>query len=510
VSVFADTQVVATVLEPNVAVAPVTKPLPEIVTAVVPPGGPPVGETSAIDGGTANVKAFDDEPVCPSGLLTTTSTVTPNVPAGLAHVRVLADTHVAAAVLAPNETVAPSAKLLPVTVTIAPPPGGPPAGDTTAIDGARAYVNPPTDVSVCPSGLRIVTSTGPSTPAGLAQVSVFADTHAVATVLDPNVAVAPVTNPLPVIVTAVVPPGGPPVGETSVIDGGIANVKAFGAVPVCPPGLVTVTSTVTPNVPAGLVHVSVLVDTHVAATVLAPNVTVAPSRKLPPVRLTVAPPPGGPPEGDTIAIDGAKTYVNPPTETSACPSGLRTVTSTAPSAPAGLMQVSVFPDTQAVATVLEPNVAVAPFTNSLPVIVTAVVPPGGPPFGEMPEIDGGSANVNALSAVLACPSGLLTVTSTVTPNVPAGLVHVRAFADTHVAATVLPPNETVAPSTKLLPVTFTVAPPPGGPPAGETATLDGASAYLKAATAVPVCRSGFVTVTSTVVPNVPLGLVHVS
>jgi hypothetical protein len=76
-------------------------------------------------------------PLCP---LTVTVTVTaPALPAGeVAVIEVLLTTTTLVAAVAPNVTVAPVAKLVPVIVTAVPPAVGPPIGETLLTVGKTA------------------------------------------------------------------------------------------------------------------------------------------------------------------------------------------------------------------------------------------------------------------------------------------------------------------------------------------------------------------------------------
>ena len=60
-----------------------------------------------------------------------------------------------------------------------------------------------------------------------------------------------------------------------------------------------------------------------------------------------------------------------------------------------------------------------------------------------------------------------------------------------------PPNETVAPAWKPVPVMVTVVPPRAGPLVGARPVTDGAATYVKHSLHVAACASGFVTVTFT-------------
>jgi hypothetical protein len=116
---FTTTTFVAAV-PPNVTPAPAAKFVPVIVTAVPPDVGPVFGDTLLTVGGATYVYPFARLPLCP---LTVTVTVTaPALPAGVVAVMVVAlTTTTFVADAAPNVTVAPAAKLVPVIVTPVPP-----------------------------------------------------------------------------------------------------------------------------------------------------------------------------------------------------------------------------------------------------------------------------------------------------------------------------------------------------------------------------------------------------
>src|SRR5262249_10170906 len=93
---------------------------------------------------------------------------------------------------------------------------------------------------------------------------------------------------------------------------------------------------------------------------------------------------------------------------------------------------------------------------------------------------GAATNLN-LSAVLVddVPEGVVTVTSTVCPAVPAGSVAVILVADTTVKLVAgVPPNDTPVAPLKLLPVIVTVVPPVAGPLAGDTLLTVGADEFV--------------------------------
>jgi hypothetical protein len=114
-----------------------------------------------------------------------------------------------------------------------------------------------------------------------------------------------------------------------------------------------------------------------------------------------------------------------------------------------------------------PNVTVAPAAKFVPVIVTPVPPVVGPLVGLTLLTVGATTYVYPFARLPLCP---FTVTVTVTaPALPAGVVAVIvvAFTTTTFVAAV-PPNVTVAPATKFVPVIVTPVPPEVDPVLGVT------------------------------------------
>ena len=134
IEVLLTTTTLVAAVPPNVTVAPVAKFVPVIVTAVPPAVGPLFGDTLLTVGITAYVNPLVRLPLCP---LTVTVTVTaPALPAGaVAVISVGLTTTTLVAAVAPNVTVAPVAKLVPVIVTAVPPAVKPLFGDTLVTVG---------------------------------------------------------------------------------------------------------------------------------------------------------------------------------------------------------------------------------------------------------------------------------------------------------------------------------------------------------------------------------------
>jgi hypothetical protein len=73
----------------------------------------------------------------------------------------------------------------------------------------------------------------------------------------------------------------------------------------------------------------------------------------------------------------------------------------------------------------------------------------------------------------------LVTTTSATPTVPAGVVHVSDVAETNVTPVQAePPTWTVAPETNSVPLTVMSVPPPAGPLVGDTPDTEGAAAYV--------------------------------
>jgi hypothetical protein len=212
-------------------------------------------------------------------------------------------TFVAAA--APNVTVAPAAKFVPVIVTAVPPAVDPVFGLTLFTVGGARYVNAFARLPFSPLGLVTDTAAAPALPAGVvAVIVVLLITTTLVAAAAPNVTVVPVAKFVPVIVTAVPPAVVPLFGLKLVTVGGATYVNAPPKVPLCPPGLVTVTVTA-PAVPAGAVAVIVVALTTVTPVPAAlPNVTVAPLTKFVPVIVTAVPPAVVPLFGFTLVTVG--------------------------------------------------------------------------------------------------------------------------------------------------------------------------------------------------------------
>ena len=141
--------------------------------------------------------------------------------------------------------------------------------------------------------------------------------------------------------------------------------------------------------------------------------------------------------------------------------------------------------------------------------MTAVPPATGPTDGVTPGSPGGGMAWNAAASVLAWASAFVSVTACVAAA-RTGARHVTDVPPTSVTpVAAVPPNATVQPAAKLLPVSVTTVPPAVGPEFGLTLVSDGAAPmYVKPLASVEACPSGLVTVTETG-PIVPAGVVQV-
>jgi hypothetical protein len=165
------------------------------------------------------VKAFARVADCESGFVTTIETV-PAPSAGvtaLICVVLLTVTDVAATL--PNTTVASAWKPVPVIVTVVPPLVSPEVGETLlTVGGGAVKVKAAASVADCEPGFVTVIETVPAVDAGVTACSSLPLTNVtMAAATPPKLTPAPLSNPLPVIVTVVPPATGPCAGETPVI-----------------------------------------------------------------------------------------------------------------------------------------------------------------------------------------------------------------------------------------------------------------------------------------------------
>ena len=114
---------------------------------------------------------------------------------------------------------------MPVIVIAVPPAVGPDIGDTLVTVGAGAtYVKALASDPLCKSVLVTVTPTAPAACAGVVAVIVVAFTTVTPVpALPPTLTVAPLANPVPVIVIPVPPPVDPDVGDALVTVGAEAT-----------------------------------------------------------------------------------------------------------------------------------------------------------------------------------------------------------------------------------------------------------------------------------------------
>ena len=133
-----------------------------------------------------------------------------------------------------------------------------------------------------------------------------------------------------------------------------------------------------------------------------------------------------------------------------------------------------------------PNITVTPAAKFVPVIVTPVPPAAGPLFGDTLVTVGITAYVYPLVRLPLWPP---TVTVTVTaPALPAGVVAVIVVLFTTLTfVAAVPPNVTVAPEAKFVPVIVTAVPPPVDPVFGATLLTVGGARYVNPLVRLPLC-----------------------
>src|SRR5260370_336075 len=140
-------------------------------------------------------------------------------------------------------------------VTAVPPAAAPLLGLTLVTVGADAdvYVYPLVNVPLCVSGLVTTTFTAPAACAAVvAVICVALTTTTFVAPVPPNVAVAPVTKFVPVMVTAVPPAAAPLLGLTLPTVGAATYVYPFVRLPLSLSGLVTTTFTAPAACPAAV------------------------------------------------------------------------------------------------------------------------------------------------------------------------------------------------------------------------------------------------------------------
>ena len=152
-----------------------------------------------------------------------------------------------------------------------------------------------------------------------------------------------------------------------------------------PSGVVTVTSTVVPAVPAGLLTTTCESDLlrMVAATL--PNITAVASEKFVPVIVMSLPPEAGPIPGLMPVTTGTDVYVNRSAAVVAdAPPPVTTVTSTIPVVSAGLVATICVAVSLVIVPAVPPNFTAVAAARFVPAIVTDVPPAKGPTPGLMP------------------------------------------------------------------------------------------------------------------------------
>jgi hypothetical protein len=188
--------------------------------------------------------------------------------------------------------------------------------------------------------------------------------------------------------------------------------------------------------------------------------------------------------------------VKQPLQAPLCASGFVTVTFTAPAACAVVVPVIALALMVATVSADPPKETVAPLWNPLPLTVTDVPPAVGPLFGVTDATAGAATYVKQLEQLPLWPSGFVT-TALTDPAACAVVVPVMLVALIVDTFTGDPPNDTLEPLWKPVPAIVTAAPPALGPPFGVTDATVGAATYVKQPVQVPLCASGFVTITFT-------------
>ena len=300
---------------PTDTVAPESNAAPVIVMTVPPPVVPALGVTAAGAGGGPCALRVDGRVALRVSMLVMVTGSGPMAGAteGMAAVTcpdVTTTTPVAGT--PPTVTVAPAAKLLPMSVIVAPPPFEGVAGVTfVSVSAGPCSVNPPLSVTAWLSTFVKVMSRGPITGAmfGMTIAALVPDnTFTEATGTPPSSTVAPATKLVPVRVTAAPPVLSADAGLAELMVG-VRPSALWPAASVALRASTFVTSTATgPSVgaTAGVTAVIVVGPSSVTLVAATPfTVMPAPATKLVPVRVMVVPPPLLPDAGATAESVGA-------------------------------------------------------------------------------------------------------------------------------------------------------------------------------------------------------------
>jgi hypothetical protein len=207
-------------MTPNaIVLALVENPVPVTVTTVPPAIGPELGLMAVTVGPEVYVNwsaALVGEVLALTAAIRSTE---PALPTGLVAVQLVADVHVTAVPATVPKSIMVEPEVVenpdPVMVTTVPPASGPALGLMLAIVGPEVYVNWSAVLvaEVVPPEVT-VTSTAPAVPAGLVAVQLVVELQVTAVpAVAPKATVVPVmANPVPVMVTTVVPASGPALG----------------------------------------------------------------------------------------------------------------------------------------------------------------------------------------------------------------------------------------------------------------------------------------------------------
>ncbi len=314
----------------------------------------------------------------------------------------------------PNLTDVAPVRLVPVMVTVVPPPVEPLVGVKLVMVGpGTANVKLAVEVAVPPGVVTEILTAPAGCALVLAMTLVVPVTRKVVAAVVPNLTAVAPARLVPMMVTVVPPEVVPLVGVKLVMAGGTTNVKFVEEVPV-PPTVLTEILTV--PAPCALVLAMILVDpvTRKVVAGVVPNVTDVAPVKLLPVMVTVVPPEVEPLVGVKLVMTGGATNTKYADEV-AVPEGVVTLILSLPAESAlVLAKILVVPVTWKVVAVVAPNLTeVAPF-RLVPMMVTVVPPEVGPLVGVKLVMVGRVVDTNLKNADdIAVPDGVLTEILTV-------------------------------------------------------------------------------------------------
>jgi hypothetical protein len=487
-------------LLPGFTVVPLTKFVPVSVTDTAVPCAPLFGLT-VVSVGAGGVTVNGTPLLVPPAVVTVTllmpvAAVPEIVNVAVICVALATVTLLTVIPLLPGLTVAPVAKLAPVSVTDSVAPCVPLFGLTAVRVGAGGFTVNGTPLPVPPAVVTVMLLVPVAAVPEIVNVAVICVAFTTVTPLTvipllPGLTVAPLTKFVPVRVTGTAVPCSPLFGLTDVSVGAGGRFTVNGTPLLVPPAVVTVTLLAPVAAVPEIVNVAVICVPLTTVTLLTvipllPGLTVvAPVTKFVPVSVTDTAVPCAPLFGLTVVRVGAGGFTVNGTPL-LVPPFVVTVALLAPVAAVpeivnvAVICVPLTTDTLLTVIPLLPGfTVVAPVTKLVPISVTDTAVPCAPLFGlTVVRVGAGGFTVNGTP--LLVPPFVVTVTllapvADVPEIVNVAVICVALTTVTPLTVIPLLPGFTaVAPVTKLVPVSVTDTLPPCAPLFGLTVVSVGA------------------------------------